>query len=157
MTSDQRHAGRGKRATRALIAGVAVCALALAACADFSRGEPSPVVDAGARPDGTTADGATTGDGATVAFATTVYPLLVPTCQTCHSAGNEAGDTQLLFVGDAAADHAAVVMFVDTSAPTSSRLLSKASGNGHQGGAVYAAGSAEYNTILQWIQQGAQP
>ena len=151
MTSDQRYIGRR------LLAGVAVCALALAACADFSRGEPSPVADASARPDGGASDGATADGAVTLSFATAVYPLLVPTCQTCHSAGNEAGDTQLLFVGAAAADHAAVVMFVDTSAPASSRLLSKASGNGHQGGAVYAAGSAEYNTILQWIQQGAQP
>ncbi len=151
MTSDQRHIRRG------LVAGALACALALAACADFSRGEPSPVADAGARPEGGGSDGATADGGAPVSFATAVYPLLVPTCEGCHSAGNEAGDTQLLFVGEAAADHATVVMFVDTSAPASSRLLSKATGNGHQGGAVYAAGSAEYNTILQWIQQGAQP
>ncbi len=113
--------------------------------------------DAGARPDGGDAD-ATTADGAApLSFATAVYPLLVPACEGCHSAGNEAGDTQLLFVGAPAADHATVVMFVNTSAPASSRLLAKTTGNGHQGGAVYAAGSAEYNTILQWIQQGAQP
>ena len=48
-------------------------------------------------------------------------------------------------------------MFVDTSAPAGSRLLSKLSGNGHQGGAVYAAGSPEYQTILHWIEQGALP
>ena len=150
MTSDPRH----NRAV--LIVGAVACALAFTACADFSRGEPSPVADAGARPDSATTDAATT-DGATLSFATAIYPLLVPTCQTCHSAGNEAGDTQLLFVGDAAVDHATAIMFVDTSAPASSRLLAKATGNGHQGGAVYAAGSAEYNTILQWIQQGAQP
>jgi hypothetical protein len=150
MTSDQRYTRLG------LIAGVLACAVALAACADFSRGEPTPVADAGARPDG--GGDATTADGAApLSFATAVYPLLVPTCETCHSAGNEAGDTQLLFVGAPAADHATVVMFVNTSAPASSRLLAKTSGNGHQGGAVYAAGSAEYNTILQWIQQGAQP
>ena len=149
MTSEQLCTRRG------LVAGAVACALALAACADFSRGEPSPVADAGARPDG--GDGATADGAATLSFATAVYPLLVPTCEACHSAGNEAGDTQLLFAGTAAADHATVVMFIDTSAPASSRLLSKAAGNGHQGGAVYAAGSAEYNTILQWIQQGAQP
>jgi hypothetical protein len=153
MTSDQRHIGRW------LVASALACALALAACADFSRGEPSPTsaADASAQPDGGGGDGATGDGAATLSFAAAVYPLLVPTCQGCHSAGNEAGDTQLLFAGDAAADHATVVMFVDTSAPASSRLLTKATGNGHQGGAVYAAGSAEYNTILQWIQQGAQP
>ena len=151
MTSDQLY----KR--RVLVAGALACALALAACAEFSRGEPSPVADAGAPPDGGGGDGATADGAATLSFAAAVYPLLVPACEGCHSAGNEAGDTQLLFVGEAAADHATVVMFVDTSAPASSRLLTKATGNGHQGGAVYAAGSAEYNTILQWIQQGAQP
>ena len=31
------------------------------------------------------------------------------------------------------------------------------SGNGHQGGTVYAAGSPEYQTILHWIEQGALP
>jgi hypothetical protein len=151
MTSDRRCTWGG------LVAGAVACALALAACADFSRGEPSPVEDAGASPDGAVADGATTDGAAPLSFATAVYPQLVPTCEACHSAGNEAGDTQLLFVGSAADDHATVIMFVDTSAPASSRLLAKATGNGHQGGAVYAAGSAEYNTILQWIQQGAQP
>ena len=81
----------------------------------------------------------------------------MPTCESCHAAGNEAGDTQLLFMGEAAADHATVVMFVDTSAPAGSRLLSKLTGNGHQGGAVYAAGSPEYQHILHWIEQGALP
>ena len=57
--------------------------------------------------------------------------------------------------GTAAADYAVVVPFVDTAAPAGSRLLTKMTGNGHQGGAVYAAGSPEYQTILQWIQQGA--
>ena len=50
------------------------------------------------------------------------------------------------------ADYPTVVMFVDTSAPAGSRLLSKLSGNGHQGGTVYAAGSPEYQTILHWIR-----
>jgi hypothetical protein len=149
MSSDQRCTWHG------LAAGALACALALAACADFSRGEPSPVADAGPRPDG--GDAATADGAAPLSFATAVYPLLVSACQGCHSAGNEAGDTQLLFTGSAAADHATVVMFVDTSAPASSRLLAKTSGNGHQGGAVYATDSPEYNTILQWIQQGAQP
>jgi hypothetical protein len=150
MTSEPRRTRHG------LVAGALACAVALAACADFSRGEPSPVPDAGARPDGG-GDAAAADGTAPLSFAAAVYPLLASACQGCHSAGNEAGDTQLVLVGSAAADHATVIMFVDTSAPASSRLLSKTSGNGHQGGAVYAAGSPEYNTILQWIQQGAQP
>ena len=77
-----------------LAAGVFAGALALASCADFSRGEPSPAPDAGARPDG---GDAAAPDGAALSFATDVYPLLVPTCQSCHATGEQAGDTQLLF------------------------------------------------------------
>jgi mono/diheme cytochrome c family protein len=114
-----------------LAAGALAGALALASCADFSRGEPSPAAtDAGERPDG---GDAAAPDGAALSFATDVYPLLVPTCQACHATGEQAGDTQLLFTGDAPADYATVVTFVDTSAPAGSRLLSKLSGNGHQG------------------------
>ena len=137
-----------------LAAGVFAGALALASCADFSRGDPSPAPDAGARPDG---GDAAASDGAAVSFATGVYPLLVPTCQSCHATGQQAGDTQLLFTGSAPDDYPTVVTFVDTSAPAGSRLLSKLSGNGHQGGTVYAAGSPEYQTILHWIEQGALP
>ena len=139
-----------------LAAGILAGALALASCADFSRGEPAPATtDAGAQPDG--GGDAATSDGGAVSFATNVYPLLVPTCQSCHATGQQAGDTQLLFTGDAPADYATVSMFVDTSAPAGSRMLSKLSGNGHQGGTVYAAGSPEYQTILHWIEQGALP
>ena len=133
---------------------VLACALAIGACADFSRGEPSPKMDAG----GSTSEGGAEagGDvGAALSFATDVYPLLVPTCQMCHAPGQMAGDTQLLFTGDAATDYPTVLMFVDTSAPAGSRLLAKMSGNGHQGGTVYASGSPEYETVLHWIQQGA--
>ena len=137
-----------------LAAGALAGALALASCADFSRGEPSPAPDAGARPDG---GDAAASDGAALSFASDVYPLLVPACQSCHATGEEAGDTNLLFTGTAPDDYPTVVTFVDTSAPAGSRLLSKLSGNGHQGGAVYAAGSPEYQKILNWIEQGALP
>ena len=139
-----------------LAAGVFAGVLALASCADFSRGEPSPAAtDAGAQPEG--GSDAATSDGAAVSFATDVYPLLVPTCQSCHATGQQAGDTPLLFTGSAPDDYPTVVTFVDTSAPAGSRLLSKLGGNGHQGGTVYAAGSPEYQTILHWIEQGALP
>jgi hypothetical protein len=139
----------------ALIAGALAGGLALGACADFSRGEPSPKVDAGGPADG----GAETGGdgGVALSFATDVYPLLVPTCQTCHAPGQMAGDTQLLFAGNPSIDYPTVLMFVDTSAPAGSRLLVKMTGNGHQGGTVYASGSPEYETVLHWIQQGALP
>jgi hypothetical protein len=132
------------------------CVLTLAACADFSRGPVSEAApDAGAPADGGDAVAA---DGtAGTSFATDIEPLLVPTCQACHAPGAEAGDTRLLLTGNAAIDYPTVMAFVDPSSPSSSRLLSKMSGNGHQGGAVYPAGSPEYLTVRRWIDQGAPP
>lgn len=131
---------------------VIACSL-VAGCADFSRGPESPAVDAAGAGG---IDGAT-GDTTAVSFATSVHPLLIANCQRCHAAGAEAGDTQLVLTGDVAADYATVSRLVDTSAPTGSRLLSKASGNGHGGGTVLAVDSPEYQIVLQWIQQGAHP
>ena len=138
---------------RCLVAAALAGGLTLGACADFSRGEPSPKVDAGGT-DGGGSDGGGS-DGVALSFATDVEPLLVPACQMCHAPGQMAGDTQLLFTGTADTDYTTVLMFVDTSAPAGSRLLSKMAGNGHQGGTVYAAGSPEYQTVLHWIEQGA--
>jgi hypothetical protein len=127
---------------------------ALAGCADLERGPAPAVPDAGA---GTDADDAPPSDGASVSFAATVLPLLQDGCARCHAAGQEAGDTQLVFTGGAGADYTAVSRFVDTSAPSGSRLLAKMRGQGHEGGAIFTAASPEYQTVLQWIQQGAPP
>jgi hypothetical protein len=119
-------------------------------CADFSRGTTQSST-------GGAVDGGGAGDGQGVlSFATDVYPLLT-ICMNCHVAGGAASATSLLLSGNATTDHTTVLQFVDTSAPAGSRLLSKLSGSGHGGGTVYAAGSPEYETILQWIQQGAPP
>src|SRR5258708_39110093 len=118
------------RKRRGLAAGVlaGVLTLAVAGCADFERGEPSPPKpDAG----GQHADGGGPAEGgAGLSFATAVYPLLTTACPRCHAAGQQAGDTHLLFTGAASADYSTVVMFIDTSAPAGSRLLAKMSGNG---------------------------
>jgi mono/diheme cytochrome c family protein len=119
------------------------------ACADFSRG---PAVDAAE----TVADAGATGDGGALGFAADIYPLLT-TCMNCHVPGGQASASALIFSGNAATDYKTVLQFVDTAAPASSRLLSKVSGNGHGGGTVYAVGTAQYDTILAWIQQGARP
>jgi len=143
MNSEQRSSGW--RFVAAAV--IALAAGSFAGCADLSRGDPSPAsADAG--------DAGTGGDGATLSFATDVLPVLAP-CTTCHMAGGQAGDTSLLFSADAAATYAAVVRLVDTTAPAASRLLSKASGNGHGGGSIFLPGSSQYQTILTWIQQGA--
>jgi hypothetical protein len=74
---------------------------------------------------------------------------------SCHVPGGAASDTSLIFSGNAVTDYTTVLSLVDTSAPASSRILTKVSGNGHGGGTIYAAGSPEYQTLLVWIQQGA--
>ena len=120
----------------------------LAACADLERG-PAPLVpDAG--PD--------TGpsDGGGVSFAA-VLPLLVEGCRRCHAPGQMAGNTSFLLTGDAAAEYKSVQGLVDVSMPGKSRLLAKASGQGHTGGTIYRAGSPEYEALLAWIVGGANP
>jgi mono/diheme cytochrome c family protein len=118
------------------------------ACADLERGPAAAAPDAG--PD----VGASDGGG--VPFAT-VRSLLVDGCGRCHSAGAMAGDTKLLLGMDASADYTAVRAFVNVASPASSRLLAKASGQGHGGGAIYRGGSPEYAALLAWIQSGAAP
>jgi hypothetical protein len=131
-----------------------VMVVALGGCADWERG-PAPVVpDASETSDG--GAGETGAETAKLSYAADIAPLMVR-CARCHATGQEAGRTQLLLTGNPAADLATVTKFVDTSAPAGSRLLSKMSGKGHEGGSIYAAGSPEYQTVLQWIQQGASP
>jgi mono/diheme cytochrome c family protein len=134
-------------------------AMSLAGCADFSRGPTAASEPDGAATSdaGGASDGAAPEGGGGTSFARDVEPLLVPTCQACHAPGGQAADTRLLLTGKPAADYTVVVSFVDTSSPSGSRLLSKMSGNGHQGGAVYPATSPEYLTVLRWIEQGALP
>jgi hypothetical protein len=131
------------------------CVLALAGCADLERGPAAPTPDAAAADDAGD-DGTMATDGAALSFASDVRPLL-ETCVRCHAAGQQAGDTALLFTGIAAADYATVLPYVDTTTPTASRLLAKMSGQGHEGGTIYAASTPEYTTVLHWIQQGARP
>jgi mono/diheme cytochrome c family protein len=121
--------------------------LVLSACADLERGPAPPLPEAGAEA------GAATDGGAT-SFAT-VRPLLEQGCQRCHAPGQMAGNTSLLFTGDAAAEYAAVHALIDLTSPARSRLLVKATGQGHGGGAIFRAGSPEYAAVLAWIQSGA--
>jgi hypothetical protein len=127
---------------------VALLLALLASCADLERG-PAPVPpDAG--PD------VLPGDGAGVTFAS-VRPLLDEGCRRCHAAGQMAGNTAFLLDGDPAAEYRAVRAFLDPGSPARSRLLAKASGQGHGGGAIYRPASAEYAALLAWIASGANP
>jgi hypothetical protein len=118
----------------------------VAGCADFSRGPAQPAVDAAAEQT----------EGGALSFVG-VHALLLPACGGCHAAGEEAGDTGLLFSGDAATDLATVRSFVNVDAPASSRLVTKMAGNGHQGGTIFGRGTPEYATVVTWIQGGALP
>lgn len=136
--------------------GAALALLALAplgapGCADFERGPPSgadgaPVNDAGAM-----------GPGGAPAFGGDVQALLIADCQSCHSPNGNAASTGWVLSGDGPTDLKATLPFVDTSAPASSRLLTKAAGTGHGGGRLYPTDSTEYTRILEWISDGAPP
>lgn len=126
------------------------------ACADLERGEPLPDAAAVDMTAPTTEAGGEAG-AAGRSFARDVHPLLVDGCARCHSRDGQASNTQLLLTADAAADLPAVARFVNSDNPAGSRLLIKGAGMGHGGGAVYAVGSPEYRTILEWITQGSAP
>ena len=125
--------------------GVLVLSLALAGCG-LERGEPLPeVVDPGTGG----GDGGGAGGGS---YATDVHSMLVGNCQGCHTAGHSSA---LKLTGTPGTDYTTVKALVDTGAPASSRLYTKATGKAHV--AVIAAGSPEANTLLNWIKGGAQP
>jgi hypothetical protein len=129
-----------------------------AGCADFERGDRSPEPPPG-EDAGTTGDGvvATDGGAAAVSFARDIHPLLVDRCGRCHSSSGQASDTTLILGSDANRDLPPVRKLVNLDNPAASRLLIKAAGTGHGGGAILAATSAEYQAILQWISQGSAP
>jgi hypothetical protein len=142
-----------------LLAGLGLAA----SCADFERGEASPAAARDAAPvqgDAAIDAGETGGEvspAATLSFARDVHPILLAACARCHSASGEASRSALLLVGEAAADRAQVLALVDLGNPAGSRLLTKAAGMGHTGGAILAAGTPEHRTILDWIRQGSAP
>jgi hypothetical protein len=119
------------------------------ACADLERGDPSP--DAGQQlPDAG-------GGGGAVSYASAVHPLLASGCQSCHSSSGAASSTAYLMTGEASSDFGEATSFIDTSNPPLSRLLRKASGQGHGGGTIYPEGSPEYQVLLSWASGGASP
>jgi hypothetical protein len=128
---------------------VALLLAAPLSCADLERGKPT--ADAGSS-DAGGGDG-----GETVAFAADVHPLLLSGCQPCHRTGGAAGGTSFLLSGESSADFSAVSELIDTSSPTQTRLLRKASGQGHGGGTVYTVDSPEYQTLVAWVSGGTLP
>ncbi len=134
----RRRSRRAPHANRAALIVLLAAVLLAAGCADFTRG---PAADAAA-------DTAPVDDSA---FEIYVYPILQADCESCHSQGQQAGSTRFRLTGDAKADRAGVVALVYPDYPAGSLLLQRATGNGHSGGLIFGADSAEYMTILNWI------
>ena len=139
--------------------------LLVAGCADFRRG---PYWDEDTSGDGGGVDGGNDGgdDSGTAppgtgtdgsSFAIDIYPLVRAGCERCHSPTGVANGTEFIVEDDVDATYQSTLAFVETSEPSSSRVLSKATGAGHTGGVIFDERSQEYQTILQWIEQGALP
>jgi hypothetical protein len=126
--------------------------LMLVGCADLERGPRPLEPDAG--PDAMPMEVGAADAGPSFS---SVFPLLDGGCKKCHMPGGMAADTKFLLTGQAMTDYAAVRALVDPANPAGSRLLAKASGQGHQGGAIYRTSSTEYAALLAWIQAGAAP
>jgi mono/diheme cytochrome c family protein len=122
-----------------------------AGCADFSRGKPL----AAGTSDAPDASGA--GGGAGSSYAADIQPLLLGSCGSCHAPTGAASGSQLVFTGSAPDDYASVSSLVDLDNPNTSRLLVKAQGRGHGGGAIYTSTSSRYAAVLRWIGEGAPP
>ncbi len=83
-----------------------------------------------------------------------IKPALMA-CVGCHST-MATGYTLSTGLGDDNADYTATLGQVDLATADQSSLLTKASGSvGHGGGSPWAIGSADYDLVLTWIQQGA--
>lgn len=127
-----------------IFAGVFV--VLFTACGDFGRGGFEPEPGDGAPGDVTEP----TNGGA--GFAP-VHAILQARCGQCHGSGSA---TAFRLTGDADQDHGIAAGLVETANPAESRLLAKGAGEtAHGGGAVLDAGGTEYQTILNWITEGA--
>jgi hypothetical protein len=90
-------------------------------------------------------------------FGRAVYPALLATCKPCHSPVGPAAASHLLFSGDPAADHRAVVRFVNVRDPEASTLLAKVGGATlHGGGPLWPVTSPQYQRLLAWVRGGAR-
>jgi mono/diheme cytochrome c family protein len=124
-----------------------LCGLWLGACAGFDRGDPAfdePVPDAGEA------------DGDRPADFAAAHSVLIDRCGGCHTQGGAAA-TPIALTGEPADDHETIVAHHKPNDPGTSRLLSKARGEGHGGGPVLDRNSPDYVTLRDWIAAGAPP
>ncbi len=143
---------------RVLIFVLLTAVSAVVGCADLSRGQALPDSAPATVQDAAAVDFAGPTDArAALSFAVDVHHLVVDGCARCHSSGGSANTSAFILVNDATKDRQEVLMFVNLSNPAGSRLVAKGAGSGHGGGAIYAASTPEYRTIVNWISQGGLP
>jgi len=90
----------------------------------------------------------------TVSFASAVMPVLENNCKVCHVVG---GMNEQLLITDSASTYTNIATngYTNTSSIDSSSLLTKALGSGHGGGVILNTTDVEYQTLRDWISQGA--
>ena len=91
-------------------------------------------------------------------FVDHVMAQVLSTCTACHVPGGQAGSTRFhVTTTDPLATARSIAPLVDASNPTASRILQKPlQVLPHGGGQQIAAGSAEEQTLTQWINLLAQ-
>jgi hypothetical protein len=91
-------------------------------------------------------------------FDDQVLGQALTTCTSCHAPGLQAAATRLhVTPGDPLATARAVALFVDSASPSTSRILAKPLNLvPHGGGVQLQTGSAEAQTLAQWVDLVAQ-
>lgn len=84
--------------------------------------------------------------------------ILQARCTSCHVSPNNPQAVAALEMNfnDDQATFNRLQTRVNTANPAQSLLLTKATGTSHGGGTALAMGSSEYNTMVEWVRQGAR-
>lgn len=101
--------------------------------------------------------GASDAGGGGPSFAADVHPILLRRCGMCHRMGGAGFASAYVLTDDPGTDHATVLDFLDGDDAEVSRLLVKARGEMHGGGAAMPRTSQDYATVRAWIAAGAVP
>lgn len=147
--------------------------VSLGACAELGRGDAYPevvdafeTVDAGSDTAPMTDATTTSGDAVEEtapdevsgpqSFADGVHDNIVRRCGSIGCHGDGAGGFSIF--GDIEADYEAVLEHVVPGDAQSSALILKGTNSvNHGGGQVWSVGSPEYELIVTWIDDGANP
>ena len=89
-------------------------------------------------------------------FRTLISPIVQSKCINCHVEGGVSGNTRLVFVTDADADHLATNLsvfetFLDEVEDGADLILNKVQGVGHGGGIQLAAGTDDFSSMERFL------